>query len=328
MTGNMVIGGDMQLQEFRTWMPDIWGRTCFDEWAARLQSVCGSFNPQRVHETDVVTGGTAVLSAGGMEVVQVAADVHSVSRRQRDIRLDGREHLFLLLQLEGSCGIEQFGRQTAITPGDCILVDSARPVEFHFDGRFSNHLSVHLPRQLLLSGHPRDIEISHRLTADDPMSIMLRALVTKMLRTGAADHRAPQLRQLLLQAIRSAFAPASFAQPFAANERCGGRLELAQILIDRHLTEADLSPHWVASRLGISLRTLQVDFESIGVTVTAFIRDRRLRLARDRLLEMRCGTETATVAEIALASGFNDISYFNRCFKRAFDCAPTDLARN
>ncbi|WP_027543568.1 helix-turn-helix domain-containing protein [Bradyrhizobium sp. WSM2254] len=318
----------MQLQEFRTWMPEIWGRTCFDEWAGRLQSVCGSFNPQPVRETDIVRGGTSVISAAGMEVVQVAADVHAVSREQRDIRLDGREHMFLLLQLEGTCGIEQFGRQTAITPGECILVDSARPVKFHFDGLFSNHLSVHLPRQLLLCEHIHEIEISHRLAADDPMSIMLRALVTKMLHTSATDHRAPHLRQLLLQAIRNAFAPASFEQSAIPNERCEERLELAQVLIDRHLTESALSPHWIASKLGISLRTLQVDFASLGVTVTSFIRDRRLRLARDRLVEMRCGSETATIAEIALASGFNDISYFNRCFKKAFDCSPTDLARN
>jgi len=318
----------MQLQEFRTWMPEIWGRAYFDEWAERLQSVCGSFNPQPGREMDVVMGGTSVFSAAGMEVVQVAADIHSVSRDQRDIRLDGREHLFLLLQLEGTCGIEQFGRQSAITPGDCTLIDSARPVKFHFDGLFSNHLSVHLPRQLLLSAHPHEIEISHRLAADDPMSIMLRALVTKMLHTSATDHRAPHLRQLLLQAIRNAFAPASFGQPIGPNERCEGRLELAQLLIDRHLTEAALSPHWVANKLGISLRTLQVDFASLGVTVTSLIRDRRLRLARDRLLEMRRSCETATIAEIAFASGFNDISYFNRCFKRAFECSPTDVARS
>ena len=317
----------MQLQEFRSWMPDIWGQVPFDEWSEHLRSVCGRFNPRPYQDLDTVTGGISIYDAAGMEVVQVAADVQAVHRDQHDIRLDYREHFFLLLQLEGTCGLDQLGRQSVLAPGECILVDSARPATLFFDGRFSNHLSVHLPRQLLLAERPNEIEVSRRLASGDPMSIMLRALVTKMLHTSAIDHRAPQLRQLLLHATRSAFAAAPADQTPAPSDRCGGRLALAQLLIDRHLTEASLSPHWIAHKLGVSLRTLQVDFASLGVTVTSFIRDRRLRLAHDRLAEMRRTPGTDTIAEIAYSSGFNDISYFNRCFKKAFDCSPTDVAR-
>lgn len=317
----------MQLQELRSWMPDLWGQAPFDEWSERLRSVCGRFNPRPFRDLDTVTGGISSFFAAGMEVVQVATNVHSILRDQRDVRLDCREHLFLVLQLEGACGIEQLGRQSVIAPGECILLDSAQPTRFYFDGRFSNHLAIHLPRQLLLTGCPDELDVSHPLAAEDPMSIMLRALVTKMLHTGAADHRAPQLRQLLLHATRNAFAAAPSGQPLARNDRGCERLTLARLLIDRHLTEASLSPHWIASKLGISLRTLQVDFASLGVTVTSFIRDRRLRLAHDRLLEKRQGSEAETTAEIAYSSGFNDISYFNRCFKKAYDCSPTDIAR-
>ena len=98
-------------------------------------------------------------------------------------------------------------------------------------------------------------------------------------------------------------------------------------MVDRHLTDERLTPQWLAGRLGVSMRTLQEDFNALGTTVTSFIRDRRLHLARDRLVEKQRGASDGTIAEIAYSSGFNDISYFNRCFKKAFDCSPKELSR-
>ncbi len=315
------------LQEFGCWATSIWGRSPLDEWRDRLQSVCGQFNPYARNEATHVTGGVVTANAAGLELVQVATDVDVVRRTPEDIRQDYGEHFFLLLQLEGTCGIEQKGRQNVIAPGDCILVDSALTSNFYFNGRFSNHLSVHLPRQLLLAQKPSDIEVSRRLACDDPMSTMLRALVAKMLQTPATHRRASELRQLLLQATRQAFAADEPDEPLQPRDRACGRLELARALIDRHLTDERLTPQWIAHRLGVSMRTLQEDFSVLGSTTTSFIRDRRLRLARDRLVEMHRGGERGTIAAVAYSSGFNDISYFNRCFKRAFDCSPKDLAR-
>jgi AraC family transcriptional activator of tynA and feaB len=317
----------MQLQEFSSWAPEVWGQAPLDEWRDRLQSVCGRFNPHRFRARDVVNGGVVLSSAAGVEVVQVATDVEVVRRDEHDIRLDYGEHFFLLVQLEGSCGVEQRGRQNTISPGDCILVDSAIPSSFYFDGRFSNHLSVHLPRQLMLAERPNAFEVSRRLAAADPMSTMLRALVAKMLQTPADHRRSAELRQLLLHATRQAFAADAPDIPICPKDRASGRLELAHALVDRHLTDERLTPQWLATRLGVSIRTLQEDFNAFGTTVTCFIRDRRLHLARERLVEKQRGADDGTIAEIAYASGFNDISYFNRCFKKAFDCSPKDVAR-
>jgi AraC-like DNA-binding protein len=316
-----------QLQEFSDRTLAVWGQPPLEEWRDRLQSVCGRFNPCGWEKRDVVNGGVLLSNAAGVGVVQVATDIGAVRRNEHDIRLDYGEHFFLLVQLEGSCGIEQKGRQNTISPGDCILVDSSLPSNFYFDGQFSNHLSVHLPRQLLLAEAPNDFEVSRRLAAADPMSTMLRALVAKMLQTPDSHKRSAELRQLLLQATRQAFAADAPDAPLYPKDRASGRLELARLLVDRHLTDERLTPQWLATRLGISIRTLQEDFNALGTTVTCFIRDRRLHLARDRLVEKQRGASDGTIAEIAYSSGFNDISYFNRCFKKAFDCSPKELSR-
>ncbi|MGG6495022.1 UNVERIFIED_CONTAM: AraC family transcriptional regulator, partial [Bacteroidetes bacterium 56_B9] len=105
----------------------------------------------------------------------------------------------------GECGIEQLGRQTTIAPGDCALVDSASPSTFFFGGKFSNHVSVHLPRQIFFSDKTTRVEVARRVEADDPMSSILRGLVAKLVKAETADRRTAQLRELLFNATRQAF---------------------------------------------------------------------------------------------------------------------------
>lgn len=198
-------------------------------------------------------------------------------------------------------------------------------MKLHFEGRYCNHLSVHLPRHAVLGDPASAAQVGVKLAASDPLAAMLRALVAKIMRVDADQPRGPQLRQLLLHAVKESFAAEAPKDVVAPSERAGGRFEMARLLIDRHLTEDRLTPQWLAQRLGISLRTVQEDFNSLGATVTSYIRDRRLQLARERLAAPRRGKARFSIAEVAFSSGFNDISYFNRCFRKAFDCSPKDI---
>jgi AraC-like DNA-binding protein len=297
----------------------------FDDWSYQLQSVCGNYHPARFERGEIVTGYVRILHAGGLDVAHIATDLGEVRREDEDIRRDYGENLFLLIQLEGVCGIEQRGRESVITPGDCVLIDSSRPSVFHFDGKFSNHLSVHMPRQLLFSKNTEALEISRKIDAEDPMAAMLSALVAKLADTDARDKRAPHLRQLLFDATRQAFATEDETDFLSRTDTTGARLEIVQVLIDRHLTEENLTPRWLASKLGISLRTLQDDFNEMGTTATSLIRMRRLHLAHEQLVHCRQGGEKPNIAELAYSTGFNDVSYFNRSFRQLFDCTPKDL---
>ncbi len=297
----------------------------FDDWASRLQAICGLYHPQQHERRGMVLGHVGVLQAGGIDVAHIANDLGEVRREAGDIRRDFGENLFLLIQLEGSCGIEQRDSKDTILPGDCVLVDSTRPSVFHFGGRYSNHISVHLPRQLLFTKTSQTLEVSRKLAAQDPMSVMLGSLVAKLIEVEAHDKRAPHLQRLLFDATRQAFATQEEMEFLPRTDSAGERLEIVQILIDRHLTDENLTARWLAEKLGVSLRTLQDDFSGYGTTATSMIRMRRLHLAKEQLQQQKAQGAKLNIANVALSSGFNDISYFNRSFREVFHCTPKDF---
>jgi AraC-like DNA-binding protein len=291
-----------------------------DSWAFDLESVCGHFDVRSL--TRNVCGVVRQIDACGLTFAHVANDLDRVVRTFDGIRRDQYEHLFLVVQLGGQCGVVQGERESHLRAGDCILIDSTRPFSFEPEGRFCNHLSLHLPRQLMFSGTGVSFDVARKLESDDAMAVMLRALLAKAMETPTTSPQALPLRDLVLGAARQAF----FTAPRTAAllDSSAKRRQVAEVLIDRHLTEPYLSGKWVADRLGVSLRTLQEDFQQTGITCTMLIRDRRLRLAREKLGQR--GT-AGSIADIAFGCGFNDISYFNRSFRELFSCAPGDVTR-
>lgn len=303
--------------------------TSFNRWSDDLHSICGSFNPRRMDVSTDIRGEARRINACGMEFAHVSNDLDRIHRDWDDVRRDAVEHLFLIVQLEGSCGVEHTGRQSTLNVGDCILVDSTRPTTFYFGGSYSNHLSMHLPRQLMYSQGGDKFDVARKLEAFDPMAIMLRALVAKIMATPESDTHAASLRQLMFNATRQAFISEMEAAPAleALGDNAVRRLQMVDVLIDQHLTNAHLSAKWLATRVGVSIRTLQQHFQGMGMTCTTVIRDKRLRFAREKIEQIQAQRGTQTIAEVAYAAGFNDVSYFNRSFRELFACAPSDLLK-
>lgn len=86
--------------------------------------------------------------------------------------------------------------------------------------------------------------------------------------------------------------------------------------------DSDLSASSIAIRFGITPRYVARLFEREGTIFTAFMLEQRLCHARS-LLEDSSRAEIS-VSAIALASGFGDISYFNKCFRRRYGMTPSD----
>ncbi len=303
----------VQLLESRPWTVER-----FDEWAGDLRAVCGRFQPVSVEPRMGVRGMAKRLDLPGLTFAHVVNDLERIIRTAADVRRDDEEHLFLLMQIDGNCGVEQEDEQVVLAPGDCTLVDSTRPLSFHFGGALSNHISVHMPRGALLRARPGGLRGPRRLNAADPMAVVLRALVAKLLSNPNETSALP-----LVGLLRDATAQAFLTTP-AASDHVSLRLAKARLLIGRHLTEPELGLAWLAARLGVSVRTMQEDFRAQGQTCAELIREMRLRLVHERLCQ-GSGERGESISALAYAAGFNDISYFNRSFRALFGCAPGDV---
>ncbi len=124
--------------------------------------------------------------------------------------------------------------------------------------------------------------------------------------------------------------PQAFEQPSIKHEdqpptATIGRLRKIQMYIDMHLADPDLSPKRIAAANRISLRYLYKLFLHANCAVKEWIRECRLTRCAEALVSS--AQANRNIAEIAYAWGFNDLSHFNRMFKRRFGKSPRDYRR-
>ena len=79
--------------------------------------------------------------------------------------------------------------------------------------------------------------------------------------------------------------------------------------------------HSVAARHSVSVRYVQKLFEESGCTFTQYVIEQRLTAAYRAFAERPPIPINAIVYEL----GFNDLSNFNRAFRRRFGCTPSDV---
>jgi AraC-like DNA-binding protein len=101
------------------------------------------------------------------------------------------------------------------------------------------------------------------------------------------------------------------------------RLHAIKKDVRAHLGEIGLSMAAVAARHRISPRHLGRLFEREGITFSGFLLSARLEQAHLMLSDKQFNG--CTVASIAYAAGFGDLSYFNRAFRKRYGMTPSDV---
>lgn len=97
-------------------------------------------------------------------------------------------------------------------------------------------------------------------------------------------------------------------------------LEKLQKVLDDHLTKPDFSAEIFSETMGVSRMQLYRKLKALtGQSSTEFIRSQRLKLASSLLKSNKI-----SISEIGYTVGFNDPSYFTKCFKQEFGCSPSD----
>ena len=129
------------------------------------------------------------------------------------------------------------------------------------------------------------------------------------------------LRRLPFISYPSMSATGRFLAPTGAeSSRPAVLLRGIQAFIDQNLADPELSPATIAAAQHISERYLYVVFAGQGMSVAAWIRDRRLQHCRRDLVNP--AMRDCSVAAIGTRWGFASPAHFSRVFRRTFGVTP------
>jgi AraC-like DNA-binding protein len=108
----------------------------------------------------------------------------------------------------------------------------------------------------------------------------------------------------------------------ATQARRGGlravRLKAVLMILGKRFAEPDFSAQKLANATGLSERYVNELLYEAGASFTMRQTELRLRKAAELLARGE-----RRISDVAFDCGFNDLSYFNRCFRRRFGLTPT-----
>ncbi|MER7488427.1 helix-turn-helix domain-containing protein [Streptomyces sp. NPDC126497] len=280
---------------------------------------------------DDVGAAPLTLELGPPSPVPRALGPLLVLRTPRLIRGSDPELYQLALPVRGCHRVTHAGRDTVLGAGEMVLHDGSRPLHSVAAAPQGSAelIQVQIPKaRLPLSPGSVDRLVGRRLSGRDGIGALLSGFLTGLVRD--ADRYRPadtaRLGGVLLDLLTALLVHALEAERSAPSESHRRALMLrVQGFIERHLGDARLSPQAIAAAHQISTRSLYKLFQEEGLTVAAWVRERRLENCRRALADPALNSRP--VHAIAARWGFTDSAHFSRAFRAAYGMPPKEYRR-
>jgi AraC-like DNA-binding protein len=298
-------------------------RERFDFWAEGAPRV---FMPVGVERrTDGAFSGLIMGHAlGPLSVFRLIADASDVFRTTRGIAASDPETIDIVLQVRGSCVIEQDGREARIGPGDLCGYHSSRPFEVHPEGPVEFVMAV-LERELL---GPREASIcaltATRIPGDMGLATLTGPFLARLVDALDAGRVRPEHAGVIdsvVDLVCGLFAERMGSQQHPQSVLLAG----IKAYIEDQLGRPGLNPEDIARANHVSTRYLHRLFEGEGLTVSEWIRDQRLERCRRDLRDPLLRHEP--ILSIATRWGLPNPAHFSRVYRTAFAVAPREERR-
>jgi AraC-like DNA-binding protein len=298
----------------------------YDAWRS---IVCDTLGPLDFRaDPDVPLWGE--IGAGSLGSVNVGSVLtstpHSVHRTPGLIRRGSSEMYRVVLAISGALRLGQDGKTARLLPGEFAIYDFAKPYDLVYDSAV--RLAVFgFPRVMLpVPADTAAMMSAVPITAEVAAASLAAPFLTRVARDFESYQPASTARlcTVLMDLVATAVAEragSSGCVPPAARERA--LLLAVHAFIERHLSDAELTPAAIASAHHMSLRQLHRLFETQQTTVAAWVRHRRLERCR-RDLSDPC-LATTPVSTVAIRWGLPDAAHFSRQFRAAYGVAPAEF---
>lgn len=236
------------------------------------------------------------------------------------------DNVLIHIPLTGGFAMRQSGgADVECRPGEIYVDPNEVPGTAWFAGQSTKVFYVSIPRPFLTTAMASLNAVMRNTAPLTPQWRLLLAYARNLheelphLTPEDARQYAMHVQDLALMALGATRDRVEMA---AGRGQRAARLKAIKADIERHLHAPTLTAGWIAARHDISPRYIRSLFESDGTTFGEYVANRRLLLAHRLLTGPTC--RSMTIAQIALAAGFGDLSWFNARFKRRFAMTPTD----
>ena len=293
----------------------------FGSWAEALAAAFVQLEPRKITEHPF-HGTITRIETAPIRISRVIATRHRVLRLRSHIARSTDDLCFINLQLEGVSRYTQRDHEQICGLGDLAVVDTTEPFEIA-NGHDFRLFCFAVPHQLLparFCDRPR--LILSATEAGRALSRTLAGYAELCLSSQTPSEFAALGGRHIVDLI--SHAPEILAE--GSSERINASVLLTMMMdhIDRHSADPNLSAATLARTFHCSERHVHKLFAGTGRSVGEHVNDRRITACARDLLDNR---RNRKVAEIAFAAGFQDISHFNRLFKRINGTAPREFRR-
>jgi AraC-like DNA-binding protein len=249
-----------------------------------------------------------------------------LSGRRSALRSDFADgHDRLIFSLGSEAVARQFGREITMKHGDAVALSGA-DLGSLTTSRTGPVATLEFPDGGLVP-ILKDVGMScgQRIPNSSPVLKLLRGYLDALHASTAM--RLSALQPLAVAHIYDLAALALGASREAEEVARGRGLRVARMQAIKTdifgQLHGEISLSDLAARHRLSTRYVRMLFEREGTSFSDFVREERLKHACAKLLSPRF--DHLLISEIAYEVGFNDLSYFNRAFRRRFGRSPREV---
>lgn len=266
-----------------------------------------------------------MLALPGLNVGWCLSPLEARWSRTRELVKDGDDSIALIIPRAGTVMRSQRGKEIVAKPGEGVAVLHNEPGGIQF--RQLDDIAVMVPRSTLAPLVPDLEEAATRLVTGDALRLLQVYLIGWREMQSITD---PAVRRLAITHVYDLLAMALGATRDAGAVATGrgvraARLKAVKADISTNLTARDLSVATVALRQRVTPRYIHMLFENEDTTFSKYVLTERLGLSHRLLLDPRRAHQS--IASIAYASGFGDLSHFNHAFRRRYGATPSEVRR-
>jgi AraC-like DNA-binding protein len=272
------------------------------------------------------SGSYHYLSSQECVVAGLFGTAHKTQRSQRKVREVENDFVLLLHLKRGSAAVAHNRFDGIVPAGSFLALDSSKPHSLCMESDFE-HLALRMPKGRFLALHPAISSLMERPLVGESEEGRAAGRIFDMIATlgGAMPSTVSTMSETVVKLLGD-----WILREGGTDRESQLRHDLlAQRILkylDNNFTDPNCSAAQLAAAIRISRRYVDAILAEHGTTFGKELLEKRL--ARCHFLLTDMSSCNRSVTDIALESGFNDLSHFSKRFRERYGYSPREAKRS